>query len=88
MLLLYDVSATALGEKKLLSQRATYILGPGEWQLNMQVVKSIWQMYDQAEVDLLAFQDMTHGALWFALTPPAPLGLGTMVQMRPRLHQL
>lgn len=65
-------------------------LRPGEWPQHSQVVESIWQRYCQKEVDLFASKESTHCPLWFALTPPAALGLDAMLQMWPRpfLHYL
>lgn len=87
-------------ETKLLSLRAVYILwhanvkadillrqglSPREWRLYPQVVETIWQRYGQAEVDLFTSKVSAHYSLWFALTPPAPLGLDAMVHMWLRL---
>ncbi|XP_053089208.1 uncharacterized protein LOC128318105 [Pangasianodon hypophthalmus] len=86
---------------KLLSLRAVYIPGhlnmgadalsrqgpkPGEWRLHPDVVKQIWRVFGQAQVDLFATQETSHCPLWFSLTHPAPLGLDAMVQTWPRLR--
>ncbi len=74
---------------KLLSLRAVHISGhlnmgadilsrqgprPGEWMLHPEVVKQIWRVFGQAQVDLFATQDTLQCPLWFSLVPPAPLG--------------
>ncbi|XP_053089198.1 uncharacterized protein LOC117597041 [Pangasianodon hypophthalmus] len=86
---------------KLLSLRAVYIPGhlnmgadalsrqgpkPGEWRLHPDVVKQIWRVFGQAQVDLFATQETSHCPLWFSLTHPAPLGLDAMVQTWPRMR--
>ncbi len=87
-------------QDKFLSLRALYIPGylnvgpdvlsrqgprPGEWMLHPEVVKQIWRIFYQAEVDLFATQVNAQCPLWFSLAPPAPLGLDAMVQTWPRL---
>ncbi|KAL0162339.1 hypothetical protein M9458_041735, partial [Cirrhinus mrigala] len=59
---------------------------PGEWMLHPEVVKQIWRVFGQAQVDLFATQENAQCPLWFSLIHPAPLGLDAMVQMWPRLH--
>ncbi len=86
---------------KLLSLRAVYIPGhlnvgadtlsrqgplPGEWMLHTEVVKPIWRVFGQAQVDLFATQETAQCPLWYSLLHPAPLGLDAMVQTGPRLR--
>ncbi len=59
---------------------------PGEWMLHPEVVKQIWRMFYQVEVDLFATRVNAQCPLWFSLAPPAPLGLDAMVQTWPRLR--
>ncbi len=88
-------------QDKFLSLRAVYIPGhlnvgadilsrqgprPGEWRLHPEVVKQIWRVFGQAQVDLFATHQTSHCALWYSLTHPAPLGLEAMVQTWPRLR--
>ncbi|KAL0151133.1 hypothetical protein M9458_053646 [Cirrhinus mrigala] len=86
---------------KLLSLRAVYVPGylnlgadilsrqgprPGEWMLHPEVVKQIWRVFGQAQVDLFATRENTQCPLWYFLVHPAPLGLDAMVQTWPRLR--
>ncbi len=88
-------------QDKFLSLRAVYISGhlnvgadilsrqgprPGEWRLHPEVVKQIWRVFGQAQVDLFATCQTSHCPLWYSLTHPAPLGLDAMVQTWPRLR--
>ncbi|KAI2644940.1 Transposon Ty3-G Gag-Pol polyprotein [Labeo rohita] len=88
-------------QDKLLSLKAVYIPGhlnmgadilsrqgprPGEWMLHPEVVKQIWRVFGQAQVDLFATQENAQCPLWFSLIHPAPLGLDAMVQTWPRLR--
>ncbi len=88
-------------QDKLLSLRAVHIPGylnmgadilsrqgprPGEWMLHPEVVKQIWRVFGQAQVDFFATRQTSHCPLWFSLTHPAPLGLDAMVQTWPRLR--
>ncbi len=88
-------------QDKFLSLRAVYIPGhlnvgadilsrqgprPGEWRLHPEVVKQIWRVFGQAQVDLFATRQTSHCPLWHSLTHPAPLGLDAMVQTWPRLR--
>ncbi len=88
-------------QDKFLSLRAVYIPGhlnvgadillrqgprPGEWRLHPEVVKQIWRVFGQAQVDLFATRQTSHCPLWYSLTHPAPLGLDAMVQTWPRLR--
>ncbi len=88
-------------QDKFLSLRAVYIPGhlnvgadillrqgprPGEWRLHPEVVKQIWRVFGQAQVDLFATRQTMHCPLWYSLTHPAPLGLDAMVQTWPRLR--
>lgn len=88
-----------LAEDKLLSLRAVYVpehlnlgadilsnqdLRPEGLYLN--VVELILQRYDRAEVDFFVSAESTHCPLWFALTPPAALGLDAMVLTWQILH--
>ncbi len=88
-------------QDKFLSLRAVYIPGhlnvgadilsrqgprPGEWSLHPEVVKQIWRVFGQAQVDLFATHQTSHCPLWYSLTHPAPLGLDAMVQTWPRLR--
>ncbi len=81
---------------KLLSLRAVYIPGhlnvgadtlsrqgplPGEWMIHTKVVKQIWRVFGQAQVDLFATQETAQCPLWYSLLHPAP-----MVQTWPRLR--
>ncbi len=59
---------------------------PGEWRLHPEVVKQIWRVFGQAQVDLFATRQTSHCPLWYSLTHPAPLGLDAMVQTWPRLR--
>ncbi len=59
---------------------------PGEWMLHPKVVKQIWRVFGQAQVDVFETQETSQCPLWFSLTPPAPLGLDAMVQTWPRLR--
>ncbi len=83
---------------KLLSLRADYIPGhlnvgadilsrqgprPGEWMLLTEVLKQIWRVFGQAQVDLFATRETSQCPLWYSLTP---LGLDAMVQTWPRLR--
>ncbi|KAI2645232.1 ORF V: Enzymatic polyprotein [Labeo rohita] len=78
---------------KLLSLRAVYLPGylnmgadilsrqgprPGEWMLHPEVVKQIWSMFGQAQVDLFVTRENTQCSLWYSLVHPAPLGLDAM----------
>ncbi len=47
----------------------------GEWMLHPEVVKQIWRIFYQAEVDIFATRVNAQCPLWFSLAPPAPLGL-------------
>ncbi len=88
-------------QDKFLSLRAVYIPGhlnigadilsrqgprPGEWRPHPEVVKQIWRVFGQAQVDLFATRQTSHCPLWYSLTHPAPLGLDAMVQTWPRLR--
>ncbi|KAI2652610.1 Gag-Pol polyprotein [Labeo rohita] len=88
-------------QDKLLSLRAVHVPGhlsmgadilsrqglrPGEWMLHPEVVKQIWRVFGQAQVDLFATQENAQCPHWFSLTHPAPLGLDAMVQTWPRLR--
>ncbi len=55
-------------------------LRPGEWMLHPEVVKQIWRVLGQAQVDLFATRQLSHCPLCLSLTPPAPLGLHAMLQ--------
>ncbi len=59
---------------------------PGEWMLHTEVVKQIWRVFGQAQVDLFATQETAQCPLWYSLLHPAPLGLDAMVQTWPRLR--
>ncbi|KAI2662206.1 Contactin-associated protein 1 [Labeo rohita] len=61
-------------------------LRPGEWILHPEVVKQIWRVFGQAQVDLFATQENAQCPHWYSLTHPAPLGLDAMVQTWPRLR--
>ncbi|KAI2666794.1 enzymatic polyprotein [Labeo rohita] len=78
-------------QDKLLSLKAVYIPGhlntganilsrqgprPREWMLHPMVVKQIWRVFDQAQVDLFATQENAQCPHWFSLIHPAPLGAG------------
>ncbi len=47
-------------------------LRPGEFIIHLEVVKQIWRVFGQAQVDLFATQETSQYPLWFSLTPPAP----------------
>ncbi|XP_057686428.1 uncharacterized protein LOC130912382 [Corythoichthys intestinalis] len=50
-------------------------LPPGEWRLHPEVVRAIWGVFGQAEVDLFASQESAHCPLWFSLGErSSPLG--------------
>ncbi len=83
--LAHQILVWALG--KLLSLRAVYIPGhlnvgadtlsrqgplPGEWMLHTEVVKQIWRVFGQAQVDLFATQKTAQCPLWYSLLHPAP----------------
>ncbi|KAI2651174.1 enzymatic polyprotein [Labeo rohita] len=51
-----------------------------------EVVKQIWRVFGQAQVDLFATQENAQCPDWYSLTHPAPLGLDAMVQTWPRLR--
>ncbi len=53
---------------------------PGEWMLHTEVVKQIWRVFGQAQVDLFATQETAQCPLWYSL------GLDAMVQTWPRLR--
>ncbi len=59
---------------------------PGEWMLHPEVVKQIWRVFGQAQVDLFATQETAQCPLWYSLIHPAPLVLDAMVQTWPRPH--
>ncbi len=59
---------------------------PGEWMLHPKVVKQIWRVFGQAQVDLFATQETAQCPLWYSLIHPAPLGLDAVVQTWPRLR--
>ncbi len=59
--------------------------GPGNGCFT-QVVKQIWRVFGQAQVDLFATRETSQCPLWYCLTHPVPLGLDAMVQTWPRLH--
>ncbi|KAI2666499.1 ORF V: Enzymatic polyprotein [Labeo rohita] len=82
-------------QDKLLSLRAVHVPGhlnmgadilsrqrprPREWMLHPEVVKQIWRVFGQAQVDLFATQENAQCPHWYSLTHPAPLGLDAMVQ--------
>ncbi len=58
----------------------------GEWMLHTEVVKQIWRVFGQAQVDLFATQETAQCPLWYSLFHPAPLGLDAMVQTWPKLR--
>ncbi|KAL0148975.1 hypothetical protein M9458_055779, partial [Cirrhinus mrigala] len=60
---------------------------PGEWMLHPEVVKQIWRVFCQTQVDLFATRETSQCPLWYSLSHPAPLGLDAMVQTWPRLRQ-
>ncbi|KAI2656067.1 Transposon Ty3-G Gag-Pol polyprotein [Labeo rohita] len=61
-------------------------LRPGERMLHPKVVKQIWRVFGQAQVDLFATQENAQCPHWFSLTHSAPLGMDAMVQTWPRLR--
>lgn len=68
-----------------------FICGKDPSFVDAVVVKYLWSMplvewWHHSE-SLFASEESTHCPLWFALTPPAPLGLDTFAQMWPRLCQ-
>ncbi|KAI2645612.1 hypothetical protein H4Q32_026576 [Labeo rohita] len=88
-------------QDKLLSLRAVHVPGhfnmgadilsrqgprPREWMLHPEVVKQIWRVFGQAQVDLFATKESAQCHHWCSLTYPAPLGLDAMVQTCPRLR--
>ncbi len=58
---------------------------PGEWMLQPDMVKQIWRVFNQAQVDLFATQETAQCPLWYALVHPAPLGLYAIIQTWQRL---
>ncbi len=44
-----------------------------EWMLHTKVVKQIWRVFGQAQVDLFATQETAQCPLWYSLLHPAPL---------------
>ncbi len=44
------------------------------------VVKQIWRVFGQAQVDIFATQETAQCHFWYSLVHPAPLGLDAMVQ--------
>ncbi len=62
------------------------LTGWGTVMSGPEVVKQIWRMFYQVEVDLFASRVNAQCPLWFSLAPPAPLGLDAMVQTWPRLR--
>ncbi|KAL0155412.1 hypothetical protein M9458_049675, partial [Cirrhinus mrigala] len=85
-------------QDKLLSLRAVHVPGhlnmgadilsrqglrPGEWMLHPKVVKQIWRVFGQAQVDFFATQENAQCPHWYSLTH---LGLDAMVQTWPRLY--
>ncbi|KAL0150616.1 hypothetical protein M9458_054077, partial [Cirrhinus mrigala] len=88
-------------QDKLLSLRAVHVPGhlnmgadilsrqgprPGEWMLHPEVVRQIWRVFGQAQVDLFATQENAQCPRWFSLTHPDPLGLDAMVQICRGFH--
>ncbi len=53
--------------------RSRHPVEAGEWRLHPEVVKQIWRVFDQAQVDLFATHQTLHCPLWYSLTHPAPL---------------
>ncbi|KAL0169003.1 hypothetical protein M9458_037225, partial [Cirrhinus mrigala] len=73
---------------KLLSLRAVHVPGhlnmgadilsrqgprPGEWMLHPEVVKQIWRVFCQTQVDLFETRETSQCPLWYSLAHPAPL---------------
>ncbi|KAI2653798.1 hypothetical protein H4Q32_014146 [Labeo rohita] len=88
-------------QNELLSLRAVHVPGhlsmgadilsrqgprPGEWMLHPEVVKQIWRVFGQAQMDLFATQENVQCPHWFSLTHSAPLELDAMVQTWLRLR--
>ncbi|KAI2660031.1 ORF V: Enzymatic polyprotein [Labeo rohita] len=88
-------------QDKLLSLRAVHVSGHlnmgadilsrqgqrlREWMLHPEVVKQIWRVFGQAQVDLFVTQENVQCPHWFSQTHPAPLGLDAMVQTWPSLR--
>ncbi|KAL0159972.1 hypothetical protein M9458_043697, partial [Cirrhinus mrigala] len=76
-------------QDKLLSLRAVHVPGhlnmgadilsrqgqrPGEWMLHPEVVKQIWRVFGQAQVDLFATQENAQCPHWYSLTIQLPWG--------------
>ena len=75
---------------RLMSLRAMYLPGErnsvadflsrqeppsGEWRLHPEVVRTIWDLFGKAEVDLFASEASTHCTQWFSLAETtSPLG--------------
>ncbi|KAI2647005.1 hypothetical protein H4Q32_030822 [Labeo rohita] len=53
---------------------------PREWMLHPEMVKQIWRVFGQAQVDIFVTQKKSQCPLWFSLTHSVPLGLDAMVQ--------
>lgn len=58
---------------------------PGEWSLHPEVVRKIWDLFGQAEVDLFASEVSTHCPLWYSLHGvPGPLGRDALAHQWPQ----
>ncbi|XP_057701544.1 uncharacterized protein LOC130921537 [Corythoichthys intestinalis] len=61
-------------------------LQPGEWRLHPEVVRAIWGVFGQAEVDLFASRESAHCPLWFSLGErSSPLGQDALAHPWPRV---
>ncbi|XP_057685683.1 uncharacterized protein LOC130911993 [Corythoichthys intestinalis] len=61
-------------------------LPPGEWRLHPEVVRAIWGVFGQAEVDLFASRESAHCPLWFSLGErSSPLGQDALAHPWPRV---
>ncbi|XP_014827275.1 PREDICTED: uncharacterized protein LOC106916513 [Poecilia mexicana] len=59
---------------------------PGEWSLHSDIIRLIWDLFGQAEVDLFATEESTHCHLWFSLTGAAgALGQDALAHPWPRV---
>ncbi len=60
-------------------------LRPGEWMLNRQTVSQIWNLFDEAEMDLFASQESSQCPLWFSLSFPTTLGIDAFAHPWPNV---
>ncbi len=56
---------------------------PGEWRLHPETIRLIWNRFGEAQVDLFASPESSHGQLYFSLTE-GPLGTYALAHSWPR----